>query len=240
MTHFYRTQTRQRPFVWGHRGWPVRHPENSLTGLVEAFRAGADGVECDVRLSRDGVWVVIHDYLTDRTTTLSGAVAERTWPEPRSGRLKTTDGKITSDRIPRLEDVFHALHPKSALNIEIKTPLPSRVPLERLGKLASAADRPVMVSSFDWTLLEFFHRQFPAVPVVPLGSGRWTDWASWLTRLGTQTVHWDWEYWPLPAFDGRAVEVGWFNLPRWEDRDTVHPADAWFLDDLAVLPSGTS
>lgn len=56
------------PLLIAHRGWPARHPENSLTGLSAAATAGARFVEFDVQLSADGVPLVVHDDNLRRTT----------------------------------------------------------------------------------------------------------------------------------------------------------------------------
>lgn len=50
-----------RPLIIGHRGFPARHPDNSLAGVRAALTAGADGVEVDVRPCADGAWVCHHD-----------------------------------------------------------------------------------------------------------------------------------------------------------------------------------
>ncbi len=49
------------PLVIGHRGFPSRHPDNSLAGIAAALEVGADGVEVDIRPSAEGVWVCHHD-----------------------------------------------------------------------------------------------------------------------------------------------------------------------------------
>jgi len=72
----------------GHRGASGHAVENSATAVRIASQLGADMVELDVRLSRDGVPVVIHDAVLDRVTTGSGPVAERTWEELRTLRLR--------------------------------------------------------------------------------------------------------------------------------------------------------
>jgi glycerophosphoryl diester phosphodiesterase len=54
--------------VIAHRTMPLDHPENSLAGIAGAARAGADAVEVDVRLTRDGVPVLMHDPIPFRTT----------------------------------------------------------------------------------------------------------------------------------------------------------------------------
>src|SRR5919106_471321 len=61
--------------VIGHRGNSVEAPENTLASLRSAFALGSDFVEVDVRLSLDGVPVIMHDETVDRTTNGHGAVA---------------------------------------------------------------------------------------------------------------------------------------------------------------------
>ncbi|MFR8333024.1 MAG: glycerophosphodiester phosphodiesterase family protein [Oscillospiraceae bacterium] len=68
-----------------HRGYSSRYPENTMLAFQKAIETGADGIELDVHLTRDGEVVVIHDELVDRTTdgvgfvkdfSLAGAPAE--------------------------------------------------------------------------------------------------------------------------------------------------------------------
>lgn len=75
MTHPL-TAPLDRPLVIGHRGAMAMAPENTLASFMEAIRQGADGVECDVHLTRDGQVVVMHDATLDRTSTGSGAIAD--------------------------------------------------------------------------------------------------------------------------------------------------------------------
>jgi len=74
----------------GHRGASGHVTENSASGFRLAARLGADMVELDVRITRDGVPVVIHDEMLDRVTTGRGRVADRTWEELRPLRLRNT------------------------------------------------------------------------------------------------------------------------------------------------------
>ncbi|MGE3404939.1 MAG: glycerophosphodiester phosphodiesterase, partial [Vicinamibacterales bacterium] len=69
------------PLVFAHRGGRALAPENTLLAFDTGLAAGADGLECDVRLSADGVPVVIHDETLDRTTDLTGPVRARTAAE---------------------------------------------------------------------------------------------------------------------------------------------------------------
>jgi len=64
------------PLVIAHRGASLIAPENTLAAFALAMESGADGIELDVRLSRDGVPVVIHEELTDAAVTqLDAALA---------------------------------------------------------------------------------------------------------------------------------------------------------------------
>ncbi|MEP6568813.1 MAG: glycerophosphodiester phosphodiesterase family protein [Acidobacteriota bacterium] len=69
------------PFILGHRGASALAPENTLTAFSRALSDGADGIEFDVRLSRDGVPVVIHDATLKRTGLIDRAVSELTAAE---------------------------------------------------------------------------------------------------------------------------------------------------------------
>ncbi|MES1254843.1 MAG: glycerophosphodiester phosphodiesterase [Acidobacteriota bacterium] len=75
-----------RPLVFAHRGGSALAPENTLAAFDRGLASGADGLELDVRLSRDGVVVVHHDQTLERTTNLHGAVADRT-----AGELAAAD-----------------------------------------------------------------------------------------------------------------------------------------------------
>ncbi|GAX89052.1 hypothetical protein EFBL_0666 [Effusibacillus lacus] len=109
--------------IFGHRGSAGTHPENTMISFEEAARAGADGIELDIQLSKDGVPVVIHDEKLDRTTNGTGWVKDRTFYE-----LKQLDAgawfsdKFKGTRIPSLEEVLVWAQGNSLLiNLELKT-----------------------------------------------------------------------------------------------------------------------
>lgn len=66
------------PFVVAHRGASAQRPEHTLAAYELALEEGADGVECDVRLTRDGHLVCVHDRRVDRTSNGSGLVSDLT------------------------------------------------------------------------------------------------------------------------------------------------------------------
>jgi glycerophosphoryl diester phosphodiesterase len=67
--------------IWGHRGVYSDAPENTLTGFQLAAEFGADGVEFDVQLTKDGEVVVIHDEKLDRVSVGIGYVKDFTLAE---------------------------------------------------------------------------------------------------------------------------------------------------------------
>src|SRR5690242_21800762 len=68
---------RARPVI-GHRGNRAHAPENTLESLQQAVALGVDAVEFDLRVSRDGALVVMHDETLERTTDGSGPIASKT------------------------------------------------------------------------------------------------------------------------------------------------------------------
>jgi glycerophosphoryl diester phosphodiesterase len=67
---------RSRPLVIAHRGHSIDIPENTLEAYRRAIELGAEMIECDVNMTRDGELVMIHDWTLDRTTTATGRVQD--------------------------------------------------------------------------------------------------------------------------------------------------------------------
>jgi glycerophosphoryl diester phosphodiesterase len=108
---------RERGRVWvvGHRGAMGYCPENTLVSFERGLELGADWIELDVHLSRDGALIVIHDETLDRTTNGHGLVRDHTLAELRA--LDAGDGQ----RLQTLDQVLHWAHQKDTiLDIEIK------------------------------------------------------------------------------------------------------------------------
>jgi glycerophosphoryl diester phosphodiesterase len=83
-----------RPLVIAHRGASADHPEHTRPAYEKALADGADGLECDVRLSRDGHLVLMHDRMLDRTTDQHGPVSRRSVAELRQAGVMTLDELI--------------------------------------------------------------------------------------------------------------------------------------------------
>ena len=100
-----------RPLVFAHRGGSALAPENTMAAFDRGMAAGADGLELDVHLSRDGVVVVHHDRLLDRTTRGTGPLRDRTAAE------------LASLNVPALREVL-ARHSSARIIVELKEPTP--------------------------------------------------------------------------------------------------------------------
>jgi len=142
-----------RPVI-GHRGARAHAPENTLPSFRLGVEQGADAIEFDVRVTADGVPVVLHDPTLDRTTDLSGEVARLPWDRVRvadAGARFSPDGGRTHPwrgkdaRIPTLGEVVAAF-PDTPLLIEIKTPTASDA-VRRVLEEHAAVSRSVVASA---------------------------------------------------------------------------------------------
>ncbi len=109
--------------IIAHRGDSEQRPENTLASFASALEAGADIVELDVQLTRDGHAVVIHDPSLDRTTNGSGRVAELTLPQLRSlsaGYPSRFGDAFAGERVPTLGEALAFLKGRARARIEIK------------------------------------------------------------------------------------------------------------------------
>ncbi|MCA0251226.1 MAG: glycerophosphodiester phosphodiesterase [Actinobacteria bacterium] len=138
--------------VWAHRGASGYAPENTLPAFELALDQGAEGVEFDVQLSRDGALVVIHDETLDRTTDGTGRVVGHALAELRALDASGGDADYAGVRIPTLDEVLALLAPQRLrINIELKNSVEPYPGLEEkvLASVAEhgLADR-VVLSSF--------------------------------------------------------------------------------------------
>ena len=143
--------------VIGHRGNRVRLAENTLPSLADAVERGADALEFDVRMTRDGVAVLMHDARLDRTTNGHGAVADYTLAELRTLDAAARGPFANAPRatIPTLEEVLDAFR-RIPMVIEVKE-LAAAAPTERLVKSLGLRER-VVIGSADAAVMAYFYR----------------------------------------------------------------------------------
>ena len=111
------------PLVIAHRGDSARRPENTLASFASALEVGAEIVELDVHLTRDGEVVVIHDPTVDRTTDGTGRIADLTLAELRrvsAGYPARFGDEYRGERIPTLSEVLGLVRDRALAMIEVK------------------------------------------------------------------------------------------------------------------------
>ena len=107
--------------IYAHRGASGYAPENSLRAFDLAADMGANGVELDVQMTKDGRLVVFHDETLDRVTEGHGLLSEHTYEELLRFPLVRALGGTKEDPIPLLRDVLALLHRRGLrVNIELK------------------------------------------------------------------------------------------------------------------------
>ena len=141
-----------------------------MVAFDKAIRGGADMIELDVRLTKDGEVVVIHDSLLARTAHSAGRVEARTFEHLRSLDVGAWfDSKFRGERIPLLEEVLQLAAGHVGLNIEMKvrrTSPTAELLVQAVAALAAAwKDRlPLLVSSFHRPAIDKFRTLQPDVP----------------------------------------------------------------------------
>lgn len=175
-----------RPLVYAHRGGAALRPENTLAAFDHGLGLGADGLELDVHLARDGVVVVHHDATLERTTGARGALVDFTadelagvdagyWFSPNpSGPGAEYPFRGQGHGIPTLAAVL-ARYPAVRLIIELKANEPELAhrTIDTI-RLANAVGR-VALGSFFWRVL---HVARDYEPRIPTGASREeTRWA---------------------------------------------------------------
>ncbi len=152
---------RGRVWVVGHRGAMGYRPENTLASFQRGLELGADWIELDVHLSRDGALIVIHDETLERTTDGHGLVRDHTLAE--LTQLDAGDGQ----RIPTLNEVLDWAHQRDTIvDIEIKNaPIYYEGIEDRVVQAVAEAgmtDR-VIVISFDHAAVKRVKRLEPSI-----------------------------------------------------------------------------
>lgn len=112
--------TSKNVLVASHRAVHHQLPENSLPAIKEAIRLGVDIVEIDVKVSKDGIPMLMHDGKVDRTTTGKGGLETQTFEALRKLRL-VSNGKVTEEMIPTLEEALQIAKGNILVDLDLKT-----------------------------------------------------------------------------------------------------------------------
>tara|TARA_X000001036_G_C20519069_1_gene741347 strand:- start:207 stop:935 length:729 start_codon:yes stop_codon:yes gene_type:complete len=150
--------------IIGHRGASDDAPENTISSIKEAFVQGADGVEVDVRLTKDERVVCIHDKNTVRTTGLSLEVKNTNYRELKNLDAGSWKGAAWKDElIPSLEEVLKEVPLNKEIFIEIKTSLEIIDPLISLVLSSKIMQKNITMISFNAEVIKEIKLRLPEV-----------------------------------------------------------------------------
>jgi glycerophosphoryl diester phosphodiesterase len=186
------------PLVIAHRGDSVHAPENTLSAFQAAIRQGAEAIELDARLTRDGQVIVLHDPTVDRTTDGTGNASQLDLTALRELDAGSSFSvQFRGEHIPTLDEVFETVGNRSYLNVELKnytTPWDSLVP--KVAELVArhALRERVLFSSFLKKNLSRIRKLLPDVPcgllTRPGWKGSWGRSFGWRGGVIALNPHW--------------------------------------------------
>ena len=147
--------------ISGHRGGrEPNFPENCIESFENVLKQTAAFFEIDPRLTKDSVIVLMHDATLDRTSTGKGNLADYTWEELQSLRLKDGEGKVTPYKIPTLESVIRWSKGKTVVNLDKKD-----VPMEMIVELIRKCDaeNDIMLTVHTGAQARYYYDRFPNI-----------------------------------------------------------------------------
>jgi glycerophosphoryl diester phosphodiesterase len=189
------------PLVFAHRGSSAKHAEHTLDAYLHAIEEGADGLECDVRLTRDRQLVCVHDSKVDRTSDGKGRVSLHTLEELNRLNFSARHLDSANGRVLTLEHLLSvAVDAGRPIELLIETKHPSRYGAEVEDGVVAllrrfGLDRPkpddalrATVMSFSPTAVRRIRQTLPDVPTVmliefPALTGR-TGWLPFGSTIG--------------------------------------------------------
>jgi glycerophosphoryl diester phosphodiesterase len=152
--------------IVAHRGASFDAPENTLPAFKLGWKQGADAVELDIWLSKDGQIVVLHDPNTKRIAGQDKKVSEQTLAELRgldAGRWK--DAKWAGEKLPTLDEALNIIPDGKQLFIEIKCGAEVLPELERALKQAAKKPQQIVIIGFSLPTMEAAKKRFPNLQV---------------------------------------------------------------------------
>ncbi|HZG73378.1 MAG TPA: glycerophosphodiester phosphodiesterase [Chondromyces sp.] len=161
--------------IFAHRGYSSIEPENTMQAFKRAEEAGADGIELDVQLTKDGKLAVIHDEKVDRTTNGKGYVKDFLAKDLQKLDASFKFKKLLErPRIPLLNEVFEWMQGNNIIcNIELKN---NQFPYEGMEEKVIELirryryEQRVILSSFNHYSLTYCYRLAPEIEMAPLYS----------------------------------------------------------------------
>lgn len=229
------------PRVIAHRGGGLLAPENTLAGLRFARNLGFHGVEFDVKLTEDGIPILLHDERLERTTDGSGLVAELDYADIADLDAGAWFGnEYIGEKIPTFA-AAGTLCRETGLwaNVEIKA-CPDReretgeVVAGMAKRLWGGADLPPLLSSFSPLALEAAATEAPELPRALLVKSLPANWPALMQRLQCVALHASHHH--LDAASVQAVHDAGYGLLAYTVNDSERAMDlvSWEVDALVT------
>ena len=183
--------------VWAHRGasgCDVQYaPENTMEAFQKAVEMGADGVELDVQLTRDGEIVICHDERIDRTSDGTGWLKDFSLRELREYTFSKTHPEYGDTKIPTLKEFLEFLQPTDLeINIELKTGVIYYDAIEEktagIVRTMGMQER-VLYSSFNHYSLRKLKAAVPEARIALLMGQNFVDVPGYTNLLQAEAVH---------------------------------------------------
>ena len=227
-----RLDTLPIPTILAHRGASAHAPENTHTAFELAREHSADGIELDVKLSADGIPVIIHDERVDRTTDGSGTVADLSL-----AALKELDAG-NGQQIPTLAEVFESIGQDLFINVELTNYTTKDDNLvEKVVEVVKEykQEENILFSSF---LPKNLKRAAKLLPEVPRGLLTLNNFGGWLLRSflfgfgNYQALHPNWKN--TNQFNVKRVRCMGRRVYSWtvNDPDQMRQLADWGIDGI--------
>jgi glycerophosphoryl diester phosphodiesterase len=198
-----RIQRTSAPLIIAHRGASEDAPENTLAAFRLAMDECADGLECDLRMSADGVIVISHDDSLKRTHSQPVRIADATAAE------------LAASGVPTLAQTLATVRGKlSLINLELKEPIPPDVLDATIGPNIDG----IILSSFSPEIIEATRAALPHLPFWLLTMHGTNVAIAQARELGCIGIH-VWHRTATPRFIAHAGRAGF-------------PVYVWTLDDV--------
>jgi glycerophosphoryl diester phosphodiesterase len=185
---------RSRVLRIAHRGASGHCPENTRAAFLRAIELGADMVELDCQITRDGAVVVIHDETLERTTNGRGPVRDHTLKEIKALDAGSWFGReFAGEEVLTLEEAVEILRGRVGLNLEIKgVDPPGRLEIQCVGVVRSLRfSRETVFSSFSPPRMRLVRdlADDARIGVLVDAGEPWTPAFALATELGAEALH---------------------------------------------------
>jgi len=228
--------------IIAHRGGAAVKPENTLAAFKNAVELGADGVEFDVQLTKDGEVVVIHDEFINRTMTGEGLVKDHTLAELRQlSAGEFFDSEFKDEKIPTLAEVLELVQDLEVINIELKNFLPYP---ELEAKVLNLVDQfgirdQVIISSFNHYSLQKLKKMQPEIKTGALMASKMINPSDYAFKRGFDALHLhfltaDQEVVDKSHFMGMQLNVYTVNFPESVEELLAKGVDMIMTDDVEM------